>query len=64
MNHTVSEVNVRTAHARNTDRMKQKHNKEADFEVRLFLVHPQMSGLYSEILDRLDKAKKNIIMEE
>lgn len=23
-----------------------------------------MSGLYSEILDRLDKAKKNIIMEE
>ncbi|KAM8733021.1 testis-expressed protein 11 [Acanthopagrus schlegelii] len=24
----------------------------------------QMSGLYSEILDRLDKAKKNIIMEE
>ncbi|XP_044061463.1 testis-expressed protein 11 isoform X2 [Siniperca chuatsi] len=24
----------------------------------------QMSGLYSEILDRLDKAKKNLIMEE
>ncbi|XP_042348716.1 testis-expressed protein 11 [Plectropomus leopardus] len=24
----------------------------------------QMSGLYSEILDRLDKAKKNVIMEE
>lgn len=24
----------------------------------------QMSGLYSEVLDRLDKAKRNLIMEE
>lgn len=31
---------------------------------RLFLVNPQMSGLYTEILDRLDRAKKNLIMEE
>ena len=27
-------------------------------------VLPQMSPLYSEVLDRLDRAKKNLIMEE
>lgn len=29
-----------------------------------FLVPPQLSGLYSEVLDRLDKAKRELIMEE
>lgn len=32
--------------------------------MKLVVFSPQMSGLYSEVLDRLDKAKKNLIMEE
>lgn len=27
-------------------------------------VSPQMAGLYSEVLDRLDKVKKHVIIEE
>lgn len=32
--------------------------------IQLLFMYPQMSGLYSKILDRLDKAKKNVNMKE
>lgn len=34
------------------------------FKLTSFTVYPQMSGLYSEVLDKLDKAKKNLVTEE